>query len=88
MSLIKFKDVIMVMTFIDTVITLVLPSLIIVPLVLASLVALSKSMGRKRRLQDPLLNNNRRSSRNMLEAKVVRFLLTVSLTFLILHTPG
>ncbi|KAK7484443.1 hypothetical protein BaRGS_00024328, partial [Batillaria attramentaria] len=88
MSLIKFKDVIMVMTFIDTVITLVLPSLIIVPLVLASLVALSKSLGRKRRLQDPLLNNNRRSSRNMLEAKVVRFLLTVSLTFLILHTPG
>ncbi|KAK7090391.1 galanin receptor 2a-like [Littorina saxatilis] len=90
MSLIKFKDVLMVMTFIDTLITLVLPCLIIVPLVATSLLAILQALDRKNRLHDSLLGNNKTHLRflNSLEAKVAKFLLTVSLTFLLLHTPG
>lgn len=90
MSLLKFKDVLMVMTFIDTVITLVLPCLIIVPLDAVSLVAILHAYDRKSRLHDTLLSNNsnpRRFQQSM-EAKVATFLLSVSLTFLLLHTPG
>ena len=90
MSLLKFKDVLMVMTFIDTVITLVLPCLIIVPLDAAALVAIFQAYDRKSRLHDTLLGNNSNphSFQKSMEAKVAKFLLTVSLTFLLLHTPG
>ncbi|XP_076435327.1 uncharacterized protein LOC143275237 [Babylonia areolata] len=85
-----FKDVLMVMTFIDTAMTLVLPSLLMVPLVLATLLAVARSADRKKRLRDSLLRKRcpRDLFRNSVEAKVARFLLAVSLTFLLLHTPG
>ena len=88
MAMSKFKDVLMVMTFVDTVTTLVLPTLIIVPLVLATLVAIAQAFDRKSRLQDSLINKSARDFKNSLEAKVARFLLAVSLTFVLLHTPG
>ena len=88
MAMSKFKDVLMVMTFVDTLTTLVLPTLIIVPLVLATLVAIAQSFDRKSRLQDSLINKSARSFKNSLEAMVARFLLAVSLTFVLLHTPG
>ena len=104
MSLVKFKDVLMAMTFVDTVLTLVLPCLIIVPLVVASLIAIVRAYDRKNRLHDSLLRNaataavagtgrgrgsaDGPSFQDTLEAKVAKFLLSVSLTFLLLHTPG
>ncbi|XP_076435741.1 uncharacterized protein LOC143275477 [Babylonia areolata] len=90
MALVKFKDVLVVMTFIDTVITLVVPSLIIVPLVIASLLAIFRAYDRKSRLRDSLLRagDAQHAFQDSLEAKVAQFLLTVSLTFLLLHTPG
>lgn len=89
MSLLKFKDVLIVMTFVDTVITLLLPSFIIIPLVMASLFATLQAMKRKQRIRESLIiQNQRHVLKNSLELQVAKFLLTVSMTFVILHSPG
>ena len=88
MAVMKFYRVLMTMTFIDTILTLVLPTVIIVPLVITSLFAVARAFQRKNRLRASLVTKSQRHNKSSMEAKVAEFLLAVSLTFIFLHTPG
>ncbi|XP_041350752.1 FMRFamide receptor-like [Gigantopelta aegis] len=85
-SLIKFADMLMVMTYVDTALTLVLPSLIIVFLVLAIMVSSYKAFQRNKRLRGTGQKRHRRYTTP--ESKVTRFLFALSLIFFLLHAPS
>ena len=85
-SLIVFADLLMVMTYVDTALTLILPSIIIIFLVLAILVSSYHGYKRKKRLYGN--EKLRRCRLRSPESKVTKFLFALSLIFFLLHTPS
>ena len=84
----RFSALLLVMTYVDTAITLLLPSFIIVFFVLAIMLSAFRAFKRKQRLGGIGQPRRRRCRYQTPEGKVTKFLFALSLIFFLLHTPG
>lgn len=85
-SLLEFENIVTVLTLIDTALTLVLPSLIMIFLILAIVVKVVESFKRKKRLRSVVQRAHTRR-RLTPEGKMTTFLFAISVIFLLLNTP-
>lgn len=87
-SLKKFQNIALSMTYVDTCLTLILPTILMFFLVLAIMISALQAYKRKMRLRVLAQNGNGKLSASTPEGKVSRFLFAVSIIFLCLHTPS
>ncbi|XP_041353302.1 B1 bradykinin receptor-like [Gigantopelta aegis] len=87
-SLDRFSDLLSVMTYVDTTITLLLPSFIVVFFVLAIMLSAFKAFKRRQRLGGIGQPRRRRCRYQTPEGEVTKFLFALSLIFFLLHTPS
>ncbi|XP_050390726.1 FMRFamide receptor-like [Patella vulgata] len=81
----QFQNVVMVLTYVDTFLTLIIPFVIMLILVPLITIAALQAYERKKRL---FRNARRESKGSSPETQVTKLLFAVSVVFLALHTPG
>ncbi|XP_005096107.1 somatostatin receptor type 3-like [Aplysia californica] len=88
MALKDYQNLVIAMTYVDTVFTLILPSLIISIMVLAIVQSVLRSLKRRKRLRAGTQRAPGIRRTTTPQAKMTRFLFAISVIFLLLHTPS
>ena len=84
----KFYEITQALVYTDTLLTLVIPSLLIIVLMIAILYSLIQTFQRRQRLRKSPEPKNRATGKTLPAAKVTKMLFVVSLMFFILNIPS
>ncbi|XP_046329366.1 G-protein coupled receptor 183-A-like [Haliotis rufescens] len=86
----KYEKLLVAMTCVDSILTLVIPLIVMVFLNIAISITAIQSHERRKRLFEsiPMTSIHRRNETSVLEMKVSKLLFAVSIIFLLLHTPS
>lgn len=86
-SMLHFQSIVMATTVIDTALTLILPSILMIFLIVSIVVKSIESFERKKRLRAASSRSGQKNNRLTPEGKMTTFLFVISIIFLALNLP-